>query len=252
MSPESRALRVWFGAALAGGLLLLLCAVSLAVWLTARSYRRAPIAAAEVAHNAPAIMTDAEPARVAPPLTNTATDVVPAAAVAPVADASATRHRANPATAKTSEVARQSVRAAKRTAPMMKAAGGAHRTDVAAIKQIVFTGRATGATLAPIITAATTTRATRNRRDLDWWSTDRPSATSEFRGAASVGGHPDSYYYRGLSLAEGRDPRALDRSTLLAALEYFQRARPSVYAKQARRYEDRLGKEYDRRRNAGR
>ncbi|MDQ3907053.1 MAG: hypothetical protein M3268_01790, partial [Acidobacteriota bacterium] len=83
-------------------------------------------------------------------------------------------------------------------------------------------------------------------RGLQLWRTNRAAALTEF-GAASQGGNPDADYYLGLNLAEGRDPRALRRGELLAALNFFQRARRGHFAPDARRYEDALLKEYDRR-----
>lgn len=82
------------------------------------------------------------------------------------------------------------------------------------------------------------------------WRANRAAATAEFA-AAAQGGNADANYYLGLNLAEGRDPRALKRGELVAALSYFQRARRSRFSAEARRYEDSLGKEYDRRRASG-
>ncbi len=85
------------------------------------------------------------------------------------------------------------------------------------------------------------------QRGVELWSSKRAAAATEFRAAASAG-NADAYYYLGLSLAEGRDPHALGRAELVAALDYFQRARASRFSAQARRYEDQLGQEFDRRR----
>lgn len=84
------------------------------------------------------------------------------------------------------------------------------------------------------------------QRGVNLWATDRTAAAAEFR-AATADGNPDAYYYLGLSFAEGRDPHTLSRAELVAALEYFQRARNSHFSAQARRYEDQLGQEFDRR-----
>ncbi|HEX8069123.1 MAG TPA: tetratricopeptide repeat protein [Pyrinomonadaceae bacterium] len=84
-------------------------------------------------------------------------------------------------------------------------------------------------------------------RGVTLWPTDRAAALSEFRVAAAAG-NPDAYYYLGLNFAEGRDPRTLGRAELVAALDYFQRARAGRFAAQARRYEEQLGQEFDRRR----
>lgn len=82
------------------------------------------------------------------------------------------------------------------------------------------------------------------------WRANRVAALAEFA-AAAQGGNSDANYYLGLSLAGGRDPRALKRGELVAALTYFQRARRSHFSSEARRYEDSLGREYDRRRAGG-
>ncbi|MDT7604192.1 MAG: Tetratricopeptide repeat [Acidobacteriota bacterium] len=87
-------------------------------------------------------------------------------------------------------------------------------------------------------------------RGVELWRTNRAAALTEL-GTAAQKGNADASYYLGLNLAEGRDPRALKRAQLIAALTYFQRARHGRFASEARRYEDSLGKEYDRRR-AGR
>ncbi len=85
------------------------------------------------------------------------------------------------------------------------------------------------------------------QRGMELWPANRAAAAAEFRAAAAAG-NADAYYYLGLNLAEGRDPHALGRAELVSALEYFQRARASHFSAQARRYEDQLGQEFDRRR----
>lgn len=87
-------------------------------------------------------------------------------------------------------------------------------------------------------------------RGVQLWSRDRGAAVAEFRQAATSG-NPDAYYYLGLSIAEGRDPQTLNRSELLSGLEYFQRARGGRFGASARRYEEQLGNEVDRRRGGG-
>ncbi|MCA1629601.1 MAG: tetratricopeptide repeat protein, partial [Acidobacteria bacterium] len=82
------------------------------------------------------------------------------------------------------------------------------------------------------------------------WRANRAAAIAEFA-AAARGGNSDANYYLGLNLAEGRDPRSLKRGELIAALSYFQRARRGRFGAEARRYEDSLGKEFDRRRASG-
>ncbi|MFL6229525.1 MAG: tetratricopeptide repeat protein [Pyrinomonadaceae bacterium] len=84
-------------------------------------------------------------------------------------------------------------------------------------------------------------------RGVELWRMNRRAALTEM-GTAAQKGNADASYYLGLNLAEGRDPRALKRAELVAALTYFQRARRSRFAAEARHYEDSLGREYDRRR----
>jgi hypothetical protein len=86
-------------------------------------------------------------------------------------------------------------------------------------------------------------------RGVELWRTNRAAALVEF-GAAAQHGNADADYYLGLNLAEGRDPRTLKRAELVGALGYFQSARRSRFSADARRYEDALVKEYDRRRTA--
>jgi len=80
------------------------------------------------------------------------------------------------------------------------------------------------------------------------WRGNRAAAVAEFRRAAASG-NADAYYYLGLNIAEGRDPRSLPRAELLAALQYFQNARTrgNRFREQARQYEERLNAEYGRR-----
>lgn len=86
----------------------------------------------------------------------------------------------------------------------------------------------------------------RYSRGLALWLSDRVQAVEEFRAAAAE--IPDAHYYLGLNIAEGQDPKMMHRADLLAALEHFQRARSGSFAQQALQYEERLGREYDRRR----
>ncbi|MFN2454084.1 MAG: hypothetical protein ABR577_07665 [Pyrinomonadaceae bacterium] len=61
---------------------------------------------------------------------------------------------------------------------------------------------------------------------------------------------PDSYYIKGLSVLNAREPKALQRAEVGQALEYFQRAAQpgGTHREQARQYAERLGKELDKRR----
>jgi hypothetical protein len=79
------------------------------------------------------------------------------------------------------------------------------------------------------------------------WATNRGAAVAEFRAAAERGNN-DASYYLGLSIAEGRDPRALKRADLVAAIVHFGRARRGKFRAQAVTYEEQLGRELDRRR----
>jgi tetratricopeptide (TPR) repeat protein len=84
-------------------------------------------------------------------------------------------------------------------------------------------------------------------RGVTLWRSNRTAAIAEFHAAAN-GGNADAYYYLGLSIVEGHDPRTLNHAELVAALNFFQKARYGKFSAQARQYEDQLGKEYDLRR----
>lgn len=87
------------------------------------------------------------------------------------------------------------------------------------------------------------------RRGVELWSSNRSAALQEFQTAAA-GGNPDAHYYLGLGFVEGKNVRALNQAALVAALQHFQLAgRGGEHAGDARRYEQELGKEFDRRRN---
>jgi tetratricopeptide (TPR) repeat protein len=58
----------------------------------------------------------------------------------------------------------------------------------------------------------------------------------------------DSYYFKGLNLVNGRDPKKLTDGELTAALNYFLRVQGGSHITEAKRNADKLGKEYDRRR----
>ncbi|MCA1556452.1 MAG: tetratricopeptide repeat protein, partial [Acidobacteria bacterium] len=112
----------------------------------------------------------------------------------------------------------------------------------------------------PEPTAATTTAPTKVTpaspsehygRGVGLWETNRGAAVAEFRAAAERG-NADASYYLGLSIAGGRDPRSLKRAELVAALVHFGRARKSRFRAQSLTYEEQLGRELDRRRNAER
>jgi tetratricopeptide (TPR) repeat protein len=85
------------------------------------------------------------------------------------------------------------------------------------------------------------------QRGVELWSSNRGAAFQEFQAAAS-GGNVDANYYLGLSYVEGRDIHSLNRASLIAALRYFQLAqRPGgQHVSESRRYEQELGREFDR------
>jgi tetratricopeptide (TPR) repeat protein len=58
----------------------------------------------------------------------------------------------------------------------------------------------------------------------------------------------DSYYFKAMNIVNGRDPKKLSDGELAAALNYFLRAQNGTHGAEARRYAERLGREYDRRR----
>jgi tetratricopeptide (TPR) repeat protein len=87
------------------------------------------------------------------------------------------------------------------------------------------------------------------RRGVELWASSRSAALQEFQ-AAAAGGNPDAHYYLGLGFVEGKNVRTLNQAALVAALQHFQLAeRGGEHASDARRYEQELGKEFDRRRN---
>ncbi|MDT7689524.1 MAG: Tetratricopeptide repeat [Acidobacteriota bacterium] len=78
------------------------------------------------------------------------------------------------------------------------------------------------------------------------WSSNRAAALEEFR-AAAAGGNYDAHYYLGLSYVEGKNPHALKRAEVVAALQHFQLAqRGRQYVAESHRYEQQLEKEFDR------
>ncbi|HYE13628.1 MAG TPA: tetratricopeptide repeat protein [Pyrinomonadaceae bacterium] len=83
------------------------------------------------------------------------------------------------------------------------------------------------------------------RRGVELWSSNRAAAFAEFQAAAG-GGVVDANYYLGLSYVEGKNPRALNRAALLAALRHFQIAQRGQFAEQSRRYARQLEQEFDR------
>jgi hypothetical protein len=87
--------------------------------------------------------------------------------------------------------------------------------------------------------------------------TRQPAATSSALTAISKNSvtrparnDPDAFYTKGLSVLNGREPKALQRAEVGQALLYFQfAAQPGgAHREQAQKYADRLGKEFDKRR----
>ncbi|HEY0098048.1 MAG TPA: tetratricopeptide repeat protein [Pyrinomonadaceae bacterium] len=107
---------------------------------------------------------------------------------------------------------------------------------------------ATATTTATPAKASTGSPSEQYQRGIGLWATNRAAAVAEFRAAAERG-NSDASYYLGLSIAEGRDPRALKRAELVAAIVYFGRARRGKFRTQSVAYEEQLGRELDRRRN---
>jgi tetratricopeptide (TPR) repeat protein len=95
--------------------------------------------------------------------------------------------------------------------------------------------------------APASTPAEHYQRGVELWSSNRAAAFQEFLTAAG-GGNVDANYYLGLSYIEGKDIRSLNRAALLAALRYFQVAQRAggQHAAESRRYEQELGREFDR------
>jgi tetratricopeptide (TPR) repeat protein len=58
----------------------------------------------------------------------------------------------------------------------------------------------------------------------------------------------ERFYTQALNIVQGRDVKSLQRAELLRALQFFQNVKSGPHADDARKYADRLGKEYDRRR----
>ncbi len=67
----------------------------------------------------------------------------------------------------------------------------------------------------------------------------------------AAGNDPDSFYVKGLSILNEREPKKLLRAEVVQALEYFQRAAQpgGTHRAEAQKYVERLGKEFDKRRN---
>lgn len=76
-----------------------------------------------------------------------------------------------------------------------------------------------------------------------------PGATSS-GGKRAASNDPDSYYIKGLSVLNQRDPKTLQRAEVVTALGYFQRAAQpgGTHRAAAQQLAERLGKELDKRR----
>jgi tetratricopeptide (TPR) repeat protein len=73
-----------------------------------------------------------------------------------------------------------------------------------------------------------------------------PTGTTENTRPAE--NNEDRFYTQALNIVQGRDVKSLQRAELLRALQLFQNVKGGPHADEARKYADRLGKEYDRRR----
>ncbi|HYG82699.1 MAG TPA: hypothetical protein VD861_20050, partial [Pyrinomonadaceae bacterium] len=77
-----------------------------------------------------------------------------------------------------------------------------------------------------------------------------PVATNVGAGGIESRADYDAYYFQAVNIVNGRDPKKIERAELLRALALFQKAAlGGSHRGEAQRYADRLGKEYDRRRN---
>jgi hypothetical protein len=156
------------------------------------------------------------------------------------ADEDETAEEASASPSPTPTPARRDERAANDES---RPAGEPARTESGRVEEL-FSGRAS----APSPTPQNERLSPRERyeRGVRLWGSNRQAAVSDFAAAAQAG-NADANYYLGLNLAEGRDARAMKRGELMAALTYFQRARRGRHSGDARRYEEQLMREYDRR-----
>ena len=132
-----------------------------------------------------------------------------------------------------------------RTTPEASASPAPQPTTAARVES-ASSSSSTNATAPP--RASSGSPSDQYQRGVSLWPTNRAAAIAEFRAAAERG-NSDASYYLGLSIAEGRDPRALRRAELVAAIVYFGRARKGKFRAQSVAYEEQLGRELDRRRN---
>ena len=75
-----------------------------------------------------------------------------------------------------------------------------------------------------------------------------PAASNTTANNRAPESNAEQFYSQALNIVQGRDVKSLQRAELLRALQLFQNVRSGPHADDARKYEDRLGKEYDRRR----
>ncbi|HJR09335.1 MAG TPA: tetratricopeptide repeat protein [Pyrinomonadaceae bacterium] len=161
---------------------------------------------------------------------------------------SPTNEEADAAKEQPSETARADERRAddaNRTTPEASASPAPQPTPAR-----VETASSSTTTAAAPPRASTGSPSEQYQRGVGLWATNRAAAIAEFRAAAERG-NSDASYYLGLSIAEGRDPRALKRAELVAAIVHFGRARKGRFRAQSVAYEEQLGRELDRRRNQG-
>lgn len=218
-ATEDRALRIWGGAAILGIVALLTAAAVALVWFAAHSLRRQP----------PPTPSGASPNAA----TSAPADASRATAVTDKGDVRET-NAGNPAAGGVPPVRRANASPARTPQPSKPESIKSEPVKPEAKKIVVAA-----------LPASASPREHFERGE-QLWGEDRRAALAEFAAAAQRGNR-DANYYLGLGAARGRDPRSLKRGELVAALTYFQRARRSRFSAEARRYEDSLGKEFDRR-----
>lgn len=100
-------------------------------------------------------------------------------------------------------------------------------------------------------------RATRNEQQVNAPKVSEPSASVSPTPSATPAPVPktnaaqvdaDTYYFKGLNMVNGREPKNLSDAELNAALSYFLHVQGGPHSAEARKYAERLGKEFDRRR----
>jgi tetratricopeptide (TPR) repeat protein len=75
-----------------------------------------------------------------------------------------------------------------------------------------------------------------------------PVAAATPNNRAPENNNPDKLYFEALNIVQGRDVKTLQRAELLRAMQLFQNVKSGPHSSDAKKQEQRLGKEYDRRR----